>query len=398
MPSVNNLRRRGRALGIRKLPRGVNIPAASLPDSGTSATSILTGADVRRANRQARQTARQAALLSRYNTAINRGEASLATSQQAPVDYSTIVAPPTDSSQYVLPNLPTLPGITQAAIRREKNKQKKLEKAINKLNKFNEIRNKEQASLALGLDTPADYSNIQPGGQAGMITDPVTGQPMDFSQQYQQQYQQQYPLYPGAPAPSMAPDPYYPPPDYIYPSTGYEPYVPPMATQSPLGSPIFSSQLGAEGGYVDPALIAYDPSLYDGSGEPLPFDLPNMTPEGDLLFMEPDDSLIGDASMNERFAEFADFEPLDSYAAFSAEPSQANFSSLLTGLVQAGAQAYTTNRTASADARAKQLAAQQAARQAAANKKAKGGVSPLVLIGGIALVLVVGGLALRSRK
>ena len=99
--------------------------------------------------------------------------------------------------------------------------------------------------------------------------------------------------------------------------------------------------------------------------------------------------------MTDVFGEFDDFEPLDSYAAFAAEPSQQNFWTGLTGLVQGAGTAYTTNRTATATARAQQLAQQQAALARQREAQARNKPNPLV-IGG--LLLGVGLLAYAMTR
>lgn len=448
---------------LRRLPRGVNIAASALPKSAAtqaSATSILTAAPVdastqllpqspglatvtpamqRRAINQQKRQLKQMGKINKYNQTLTAQAANLSTGMDKPIDYSNVaantstvldpidwsvtggspsgIAPSsgiTDASRLLAPNMPTLPNIGPADIRRERNKNKKLQQSINRINRFNEVRNKQAASLALGLDSPVDYSNVLPGGQA----DPNAV--LQNPDPYAQQQQQQYPLYPGAPA-----TPGYPPPGYpqqpqpmpggMYPSPGYEPYVPPMASQ-PMGSPMFSSQILGEQGYTDPGIMGYSPAMgydpsmayaaelamLDGSGLPwqesVPFDLPNMSPDGELQFMEP--NMSGERSMDERFAAYGDFwdyEPLDTYAAFSAEPSQTNFWSGLTGLVQGGATAYTTNQNAKATAQANLLAQQAAARKAAAAKQP--GMSSGAMIGiGVGVLVLVGVLAMRRGK
>lgn len=402
-------RRNVNTSSIRRIPRAININAKSLPVSAaqqTSATSILmpppklTRRNVQQAQRAAKRTASQQALLNKYNQAIGRGETTLATNQLQTVDYTGILPTgPTDASQYMAANLPTLPGITRAALRRESRKIKQMDKAVNRLNKFNAMRNKQGASLALGLDTPVDYSNVQPGGQAGAIGSGDPSQaPTQMEQQSaiypqfqpQQQYQQSGGGYPG---PMQMPQ-------NILPSTGYEPYTPPMASQSPM-SPIWASELA--GGYVDPSLTEYD---YQPSGsewqDSLPFDLPNMSPEGDLLYLEPNES-GEEYTMNDRFADFAaptdDFEPLDSFAAYSADPQMSNFWSGITSLAQTGGQAYTGVRTAGTTARANALAEQRARAQAQreAELRARNKTNPAMIVGIVVAVGVLAFLASRSK-
>lgn len=423
-------------VAVRRLPKAVNIPAAALPQSAamqSSATSILmpstansapivTKKQVQQAAKQAKLQAKQQALLNKYNTIMSGGAAALATGTPQPIDYSNVgtsavldghdwsvtsgspsgIAPSsgiTDASRLLAPNLPTLPKVTKAQINRQRKQLKAQEKAINRINKLNEVRNAQAASLALGLDSPIDYSNVQPGGTTTpgqAVTDPNAAYqqpPTGVSYPAPGGYPQpapypQSPMYAGGYAPqSYAPEPYYPPQ---------------ALPQGPVGSPVFSSQImgqPAYPAYMDPGLMNYDPYAFQDSmpwQDTVPFDLPNMTPEGDLLYMEPDDSPLGEGmSMTERFAAFDDFEPLDSFAAFSAEPAQTNFWSGLTSLVQNSAQAYTTNRTAKAQANANLLAEQRAAAAAAAQRN-RTKVSPAAIGIGLAAVGLV--IFLATRK
>lgn len=398
---------------IVRLPRHVNIPAAALPRSvaqQSSATAILMDtpppsimnttlpggaapaklrpADIRRANRDMKLATKQSNRLAKYNLINDKGQASINTGTVQSVDYNGVLTGPTDASQFVAPNLPTLPGITNAAIEREKKRKHQLEKDINKLNKFNRERNLQASSIALGLDQPADFTQIAPGGQTGAIG---TGDPMAPPQYFD-------PNAGGYPAPSYYPPPQggYPPPmGYPPAGGGYEPYYPPS---SGGGGPIYASELTGQEFY-DPGLQNYnDPSLYAWQ-DTIPLDLPNMGPDGELLFMEADDSLFGDRSMREAFAGHID--PLDSFGAYSAEAVQANWLDGLTNLVKTATPAALNIRDARYNAQLAAQADQRKLAQAkldAARAGKKGGISTGAMVGiGVGVLAIIGILAMRRK-
>ncbi len=374
---------------VSRLPRAVNISASALPQTPSLPTATQIDIGGRRLLRQGNRLARRDARLASV------------TSPNAAVDMAFSPGM-TDGSQFFAPNLPTMPGITKAAIRRERNNVRKMDKAINKINKLNELRDKQGASLALGLNQPVDYSQVQTQGQFDPFApaqtgepayDPATGQYLDPSGYPAPQYPQPgyYPAPPGYPAGYGPTEPlFYPgaqPVMFDYPQSG--------------GSgPIFASQISQEQSY-GPIEVGWQDTV--------PFDVP-MTDTGDLLFMQPNDDILGEPTMNENFAAYIGGRPrfdlrwddmndsLDSFAAFSAEPnltpSSAPFTGL-TNLLTGGAKAFTDARNANVVAKTN---AQQAllARQEA--KRNAGKVSPVMLGVGLLAVGALIYLGTRGKK